>query len=199
MFTTVVDNSVARYTLPDGTNVAFAYDECMSNPVTEFGHPIGIQRDDRDAIMTDPTGVLTEYYELTNRIEELEWLLEDGDEYSGEIREEIEECREQLKGITFLEWQDTNEYGWPTYHVAYRAEEFADAGWNTEKLDSIAKDMAREYSAWANGSVYVMGIEVPGEETEYVGCWPAFDPHDEKDVKDMIADHVDSTDGLAAA
>lgn len=199
MFTTVVDNAVARYTLPDGTNVAFGYDECADNPVTDYEYKIGIQRDERDTIMTDPTGVLTEYYELTNRIETLEWLLEGGDNYSGEVREEIEECREELKGITFFEWQDTNEYGHPAYHVAYRSEELIKDGWNADNLDSIVKDMAREYSAWANGSVYLMGIEVPGEETEYTSCYAGFDPYDEEQVKDLIEDYVGNADGLQAA
>lgn len=224
MFTTVVDNAVARYTLPNGTEVAFAYDESPFNPVEEYEYRIGIQRDERDTIMTDPTGVLTEYYELTNRIEDNRDSLDYARKYLGDelidqalngeldyyehesfddalvaSLDELREDEEELKGITFLEWQDTDEYGWPTYHVAYRAEEFADAGWNTEKLDSIVKGMAREYSAWANGSVYLMGIEVPGDEVEYVSCYAGFDPHDEEQVRDLIADYVGNADGLQAA
>lgn len=204
MFTTVVDNAVARYTLPNGTEVAFGYDECALNPVEECRYPIGIQRDERNTIMTDPTGVLTEYYELTNRIEDLEawceWYrsVSDGEEPE-DAMEEIAECREELKGITFLEWKDTIEYGNPNYHIAYRAEELIKDGWNADNLDSIVKSMAREYSAWANGSVYLMGIEVPGDEVEYVTCYAGFDPYDEEEVKDLIEDYVDSADGLQAA
>lgn len=224
MFTKTIDEAVARYTLPDGTEIAFAYDECASNPVTDYGYPIGIQRGERDSIMTDPTGVLTEYYERANRIEDNRYSLNHARKYlgdelidqalSGELDyynhesfddaliaslDELREDEEEIENITFFEWQDKEEYGWPTYHVAYRAEAFADAGWNTEKLDEIVKGMAREYSAWANGSVYVMGVQVPGEEDEYVACYPGFDPNDEAEVKEIVSDYVTIADVLKRA
>lgn len=194
MFTKTIDNAVARYTLSDGTEIAFAHDEDASNPVTATEYSIGIRRDDRDSITTDPIGVLEEYHGLVERIEDL-----DGDE-SEEALEELEECREALKDITFLEWTDYEEYGHPSYLIAYREEDLIADGWNGDKLDEIVKGMAREYSAWANGSVYVMGIEIPGEEPEYYGCHAGFDPFDEEDVKGIVDGFVGiCPDGLALA
>ena len=204
MFTHTVDSAVARYTLPDGTEIAFAHDDMADNPVTDYGYSIGIERVERHAIATDPTGVLEEYDSLATRIEDLEaWVewfrgVSDGEEPE-EALEELEECREEIKGITFLEWEDKEEYGWPSYRIAYRAEALIADGWNADKLDEIVKGMAREYSAWANGSVYLMGVEVPGEEVEYLSCHAGFDPYDDDEVKDMAEDIVASADGLARA
>ena len=220
MFTTVVDDAVARYTLPDGTEIAFAYDDCASNPVTDCDYPIGIERHERDAVMTDPAGVLAEYDSLDGELEELEYTIatmrqDYGDDavdkaLTGDLEdtpfewweeqalERIDQVRDELKEITYLEWQDTEEYGGPTYRIAYRERDLITQGWRSVNMVELVLGMAREYSAWANGSVYVMGVEVPGEETEYVGCWPSFDPHDEEQVKDMIVDYVASPDGLQA-
>ena len=204
MFTTTNDYAVARYTLPDGTEIAFAHDDMATNPVTDCEYSIGIIRDDRNAIATDPTGVLEEYDSLIPRIEDLEaWIewfrtVNDGEEPE-EALEELEDCRDELKAITFLEWTDKEEYGWPSYRIAYRAADLIADGWNGDKLDEIVKGMAREYSAWANGSVYLMGVEVPGEETEYLCCHAGFDPYNKDEVKDMAEGIVASADGLARA
>lgn len=221
MFTTTNDYAVARYTLPDGTEIAFAHDDMATNPVTDCEYSIGIERDDRDAITTDPAGILEEYDSLADELEELEYTIEHmrrdyGTEavdkaIAGELEEtpfewweeqaldRIDQVRDDLEAITFLEWTDKEEYGWPTYRIAYRAADLIADGWNADKLDEIVKGMAREYSAWANGSVYLMGVEVPGEETEYLCCHAGFDPYDEDEVKDMAEAIVASADGLARA
>ena len=219
MFTTVVDNAVARYTLPNGTEVAFAYDKFPFNPVEEYEYRIGIQRDERNSLATDPIGVLAEYDHLKDELEELEYTIEQMRKYCGaeavekaiageledspfewweeQALERIDQVREELAEITYLEWQDKDEYGWPSYRIAYRAKDMNEDGWNAEKLDSIVKDMAREYSAWANGSMYIMGVEVPGEEVEYLCCHAGFDPYDEEEVKDLLDDYGYNTNGLA--
>lgn len=221
MFIKTIDEAAVRYTLPDGTEIAFAYDEFAANPVTDYGYPIGIVRVERNALETDPTGVLEAHDRLAEELEELEYAIEEmrkdygSDVVDKAIAGELEESsfewfeedalerignvRAELKAITYLEWQDREEYGWPTYRIAYREVDLIAEGWNAEKLDEIVKGMAREYSAWASGSVYVMGIEVPGEEGEYVTCLAGFDPYDEQEVKDIVLDHVASTDGLTRA
>lgn len=204
MFTRTIDDAVARYTLPNGTEVAFAHDECPINPVEEYGYKIGIVRDEWRATETDPMRVLEAYDSLRDRIEDLEewceWYLDvsDGEE-PVDAMEELEECREELKGITYLVWRDKDEYGWPTYRIAYRAKDLIADGWNADNLEDIVKGFAREYSAWACGSVYVMGVEYPDGDTEYLNCYAGFDPNDEDQVKDMVSDCVGSTDGLTAA
>lgn len=204
MFTRTIDDALTRYTLEDGTQVAFAHDECRDNPVEDYGYKIGIQRDERNAMSSDPVGVLAEYDSLHIRIGDLEawceWYrgVSDGEEPI-DAMEELEECREEIKGITYLEWKDTDEYGWPTYRIAYRAEDLIADGWNADKLDEIVKDMAREYSAWACGSIYLMGVETPDGDQEYVVCDPGFDPYDEEEVKDMVSEIVGNADGLARA
>ena len=204
MFTRTIDDAVARYTLEDGTTVAFAYDECRDSPVECCEFRIGIQRDERNAMSSDPVGVLAEYDSLHLRIEDLEawceWYrgVSDGEEPI-DAMEELEDCREELKDITYLEWVDHDEWGWPKYRIAYRAEDLIEDGWNADQLDEIVRGMAREYSAWACGSVYLMGVETPDGETEYHECYAGFDPYDEDQVKGLVSEFVDSVDGLARA
>ena len=204
MFTRTVDDAVARYTLADGTQVAFGHDECRENPVEEVGIPIGIVRDHWRAEASDPMRVLEAYDSLRDRIEDLEewceWYqgVSDGEEPLDAL-EELEDCREELKGITYLEWQDKEEYGWPTYRIAYRAEDLVKEGWRGDHLDEIIKAFAREYSAWANGSVYLMGVETPDGDVEYVDCHAGFDPLDEDQVEILVTEFAGSADGLTAA
>ncbi|UBI10032.1 hypothetical protein LA324_05330 [Corynebacterium coyleae] len=208
---TVTDNAVARYETKDGATIAFAFDECPSNPLEDVdGVVIGIARDERDVTTFDPTGVLEEYDELAMRIEDNKANLDYARKYlgdelidralSGELDyyyhesfdyalvaslDELREDEEELKGIVYLEWQDLEEYGWPNYRIAYRPEDMIKQGWNADRLDEIVKGMAREYSAWANGSIYIMGVEHPDGEEEYIPCWAGFDPCDLKDVEGM--------------
>ena len=147
MFTRTVDEAVMRYETDEGVQIAFAYDHDAPNPVEEYGYSIGITRDDRGAISTDPTGVLEEYEGLATRIEDLEaWIewfrgVSDGEEPEDAL-EELEECREEIEGITFLEWTDEEEYGWPSYRVAYRVEDLIADGFNADKLGEIVKGLS---------------------------------------------------------
>ena len=133
MFTRTIDDAVARYTLEDGTCVAFAHDECRDNPVEDYGYPIGITMDDRNAMATDPHGILEEHDNLEDRIADLqawcEWYrgVSDGEEPIDAL-EELEDCKDELKDITYLEWKDKDEYGWPTYRIAYRAKRYGRCG-----------------------------------------------------------------------
>ena len=204
MFTTVTDYAVARYVMDDGTQIAFAHDDMATDPVKEFDCPLGIIRNERGYAATDELGVLAEYDELTERLGDLEdevaWCKDQGHEVDEAWLDELAEVREELKGITYLEWQDNNEYGWPEYRIAYRKSDFERKGWNLDMLDAIVKDMAREYSAWANGSVFIMGVETPDNGyTEYFGCRAGFDPYDMDEVKDMVHETIGYPVGLRAA
>lgn len=203
MFTTVTDYAVARYVMDDGTQIAFAYDDMATDPVKDYGYPLGIERNERGYVATDDLGVLAEYDELTERLGDLEdevaWYASVGREADEACLDELAEVREELKDITYLEWQDTNEYGRPEYRIAYRKSDFERQGWNLDMLDAIVKDMAREYSAWANGSVFMMGVETPdNDDTEYFGCLAGFDPSDMDEVKDMVHATIGYPVGLRA-
>ena len=177
--------------------------------------PIGIQRDGRDALETDPTGVLGQYRRAMEAREEGEWVLEnlgmtleevneawdrgDSDDIDVFTMMSLEEYRDAcqfLAEVKYLEWTDDEEYGWPSYKIVYRESGLVAQGWNADNLDEIVKGMAREYSAWACGSVYLMGIESPSGEPEYLGLHAGFDPWNESEVKDVAAGYVENVELL---
>lgn len=194
MFTTVYDDAVTRYTLPDGTEVAFGVDEAPSNPVEEFDYPIGIECMERGSITTDPEGLLGLHDRLRDALAECDYLLDEKvmslddalDPADEGILREYEDITEQLERLAYMEWTDTNEYGHPTYRVAYRPADMISAGWSADRLPEIVEGMAREYSAWAQGTVYVMGVETPGSTEVYRGMHYGMDPYDIDQVAEEL-------------
>lgn len=209
MFTRVVDDAVARYVLADGTEVAFAHDFDSANPVVEFDYPIGIERMERGSIAADPVGLLARYDRLNEAAEEGGHLLgelgmtldealeqEDLDPVDTVSLREYENAQAQLERLTYMEWTDTNEYGHPTYRIVYDREMMDHEGWNVDRLDSIVKEMAREYSAWTCGSLYVMGVEDPENGPVYMGVPADMDPDDMDDVAELLEDRGYNTNGM---
>lgn len=213
MFYTVTDNAVARYTTDNGTSIAVAYDECADNPLEFMDAPLGIQSLDRHGAGFDPAGVLEDYLYYREMLESGEDCLaslevsleefweteEDRDPVDLSIMDDYETALEELKDIVFFEWRDTDEWGWPGFRVAYRVSGMREAGYNAERLDDIAKDMAREFSAWANGSVYVVGVENADGEAEYIGGFVGIDPNDADEIRGLVEDHGFDAEGLRSA
>lgn len=220
MFTRTVDEAVVRYETDEGVKIAFAYDHDAPNPVEEYGYSIGIQRLEWDYIATDPRGILEDWHrtgEVIAEADAMAWAMgmsldealakleTDEDRPAGEeeldpVDEEIlRDCREAMderKDLVRFEWTDYEEYGHPTYEVVYSLKGLSDEGWSLGHADEIVKGMAREYSAWANGSVYLMGIETPEGVESYTNCWPVIDPSDPDEVAEEIEAHGYSSKGL---
>ena len=221
MFTRTVDEAVMRYETDEGVQIAFAYDHDASNPVAEYGYSIGIQRFGRDWMPTDPHGILERWNRTGEAIEEAEGvarlkgltldealakLESDEDRPAGEeeeldpVDEEIFrdclEAMEERKDMVRIVWTDYAEWGHPDYEVVYSLKGLANEGWKLDYADQIVKDMAREYSAWANGSVYVMGVETDEGDEEFYSCRPGFDPFSMNDVAEELDIHGYNSKGL---
>lgn len=218
MFTKFIDESVAHYTLADGTEIAFAYDQDAPDPVIDCAYPIGIERDECNATATDPTGVLEEYDRLADELDDLELIIAEMhkdhgsetidkaiacelddipfDERELQALKRIKDARDEFKAITYLEWQNREEPGWPSYRIAYREADLIKDGRDSEMLDEIVKGMAREYSMWECGSVYLMGIQAPGEEVEYYSVFAGFNPFNEEEVRAWVIGDHGNADGL---
>ena len=213
MFTRTVDDAVARYETDEGVKIAFAYDHDAPNPVEEYGYSIGIKRLEWDYIATDPHGLLEDWHRTEEAIAEADamaWAMgmtldealaelddnEDLDPVYAVILHECREAMQERKDLVRIEWTDYAEYWHPTYEVVYSLKGLSDEGWNRHRADEIVKSLAREYSAWANGSVYLMGVETPQGEEEYHSCWPGVDPSDPDEVAEEIEAHGYSSKGL---
>lgn len=220
IYTHTVDNAVARYETDAGLKVAFALDDDAPNPVVEDGYSIGIRRFGRGWMPTDPHGLLEDWERAGEAIEEAEdvaslmgltleealaKLEPDEDRSAGEeelypVDEEIfRAClnaMEERKDMVRIVWTDYAEWGEPCYEVVYSLEGLANEGWNLDRADEIVKGLAREYSAWANGSMYVMGVETVEGDEEFYGCPAGFDPHGMNDVAEELDVHGYSSKGL---
>lgn len=196
MFYTTTDNAVARYEFPDGTEVAFGYDHDASNPLEDFddgfasiGRVLGRGYSDHDPNgfmkeMDDYEYALDQYvseihtsvYYLTQKYGE-RWFENPKAHESGlfeELVEFLETEDEPEKPAHLHEYtlQATNEWGHPEFRVVINAEEFekrVGREATPENLASEAQALVDLYGAWAEGSVYMVGITLPGEDTEYIG------------------------------
>ena len=220
MFTHTVDNAVVRYETDEGVKIAFAYDHDAPNPVEEYGYSIGIKRLGRNWLPTDPHGLLEDWDRIEKAIEEAEDVailkgltldealakLESGeDRPAGEeeldpvdevvLRDCLEAMREREDMVRIV-WTDYAEWDHPAYEVVYSLDGLDNEGWNLDLADEIVKDLAREYSAWANGSMFIMGVETPQGEEEYQACWPGADPYNLEEVKDLVEEWGISPKGL---
>ena len=215
MFTTVTDHALARWELSDGTTIAVGYDEYAGNPLEMYGTTsVGIVRDERNALAFDPTGVLEDYDHYQDMVGDGSYILSmygmtleafndavddesiDPDYFELSAIDDYVSALEELEDIVYLEWEDTKEYGRQIYRIAYRPSVMIAQGWHEDRLDESVIGMAREYSAWVNGSVYLVGIETPDGDTEYTSLYAGSDYDDEDAIKDIVLDIHGNVDGF---
>lgn len=196
MFYSTIDNAVARYEFPDGTEVAFAYDHDVDNPLEYFadgyasiGRVLGRGYTDHD-----PNGfmkemddweyardqyadeIYTSVYFLTKEFGE-RWFENPKAHESGlfeELVEFLENEDEPEKPANLHEYtlQATNEWGHPEFRVVINAEEYEKLTGREatpENLAIEAQSLVDLYGAWAEGSVYMVGITLPDEEDYCIG------------------------------
>ena len=195
MFYSKIDNAVSRYEFPDGTEVAFAHDHDADNPMEDFNDNFAsIGRSGDRYTDHDPNGFMKEMddyeYALDQYVNEIHTSVYYLTKAYGERWFENPKAHESglfEELVEFLETEDepekpahlheytlraTNEWGHPEFRVVIDAEayeQFVGQEATPENLESEAKAMVDLYGAWAEGSVYMVGITLPDGETEYIG------------------------------
>lgn len=204
MFTRVVDEAINRVT-HNGYEVAVTYDPCPFNPLEDMDiQGLGIRSHERDTIDYDPDSTLRDYQGLVSDKEEaldfIGWRFEDcrqehGDNWWEHVDENtphyamfaqdiidaieaIDDYNEQLESYEVYEYVAYDEYGHPRYTVVVDMQLFKETwGPAYSEYKDIVLSMAKDYAAWANGSVYVIGVDNDGD-TEYLGNVIGIDPYD---------------------
>lgn len=214
MFYTTVDNSIARYEFDNGIEVAFAYDsdaECppsFDDPTTV---PVGVRRKGADAIAHDPHGLFDSYDSEDYRLNRdfLDFMVTRfsmayGDDFLLNPEAWADDEWEELVDLTDWDVQlappahvkvftyvARDEYGWPVFEVAVDLKRLADLrgisydSLSPDVIESEVDSYGREYAAWAEGSVYQMGIETSDGDTDYIGDLVGWDIHDVDTVREM--------------
>lgn len=195
MFYTTTDNAIERYEFPDGTEVAFGYDHDASNPMEDFADKFAsIGRTTDYSTDHDPNGFMKEMddwkYDLDQYVSEIHTSVYYLTQKYGERWFENPEAHESglfEELVEFLEREDepekpahlheftlqaTNEWGHPEFRVIIDAEayeQFVGLEATPENLAREAQSLVDLYGAWAEGSVLMVGITLPDEDTEYIG------------------------------
>ena len=205
MFTYVVDDAINRVTYQD-TEIAVSYDDCASNPLDDMDiQGFAIRSHERNTIDYDPDRTLLDYQGLVNDKEEaldyIGWMMkyrrqEHGDNWWEvvdentphyarfaqsiiEAIEAIDDYDSQLESYEVYEYVAVDEYGHPRYTVVVDMPLFKLAwGPSCSEYKDIALSIAKEYAAWANGSVYIVGVEREDEEADYMGGFVGLDVFD---------------------
>lgn len=207
MFTHVVDDAINRVEF-EGGEVAAVYDDCASNPLEDFEiKGLGIHSHERNTIDYDPDRTLKDYqgllddkgdalYDIETTFSLLRkeygeaWWEKDTDDmpeyedWAQDIIDDIDaidDYDDQLESFEVLEYTAYEEYGHPVYTVVVDTPLFK-SSWacaNTMDKDFVSS-LAKEYAAWANGSVYVIGFTDSDGETEYAGNVVGIDPYDDE-------------------
>lgn len=164
IFTRTTDEAIDRFTLEDGTEVAVGYDHDAEEPFQQsdaWSHM---------AIRRAGTGI-NEWFgdERLGR----DWDGWENFEGSGLTPEEAEcwfryttECPGKSFDITV-----TDLYGWPEFQVVIGNVFWEHHGidYSEERAQKEAEELAKTWGAWAEGSVYLIEVEHPDGEVQYVG------------------------------
>lgn len=165
MFTHEIDNAVERYSFGN-VRVAFAYDMDAHDPVSDHDYLFcGIQRMDNNSHSSDGSGWLHEYETLSEEMEELE-----GGNDSWSMRD-VEEVREEVAEYAYFELKAFEEYGWPMFCIAIHKSTATEVtGYDSEDWEEFARGIVDTYAQWAEGRVYMVGVEDSATgEIEYMG------------------------------
>mgnify|MGYP007126750603 CR=1 FL=1 len=205
MFTRVVDEAINRVT-HNGYEVAVAYDPCPFNPLEDMDiQGFAIRSHERNTIDHDPDGTMRDYQGLVSDKEEaldyIGWIFdyqrqahgdnwwehvdENNPSYAARAQdvidgiEAIDDYDSQLESYEVYEYVAVDEYGHPRYTVVVDMPLFKLAwGPSCSEHKDIALSIAKDYAAWANGSVYLIGAARGDEEAEYIGNVIGIDPYD---------------------
>lgn len=205
MFTRVVDEAINRVT-HNGYEVAVAYDPCPFNPLEDMDiQGFAIRSHERNTIDYDPDGTMKDYEDLledkdrilvdieltfeilSERYGKAWWEKDTEDmpgyeEWAQDIIDDIDvidDYNDQLESYEVYEYVAYDEYGHPRYTVVVDMPLFKlswGPTWSGYK--AVALGMAKDYAAWANGSVYLIGAARGDEEAEYIGNVIGIDPYD---------------------
>lgn len=205
MFTRVVDEAINRVT-HSGYEVAVAYDPCPFNPLEGMDiQGFAIRSHERNTIDYDPDGTLKDYEDLLEDKDRIlvdieltfeilserygkAWWEKDTEDMPGYEEwaqdiidgiEAIDDYNDQLESYEVFEYTACEEYGAPVYTVVVDIPRF-EASWgpSCSEYKDIALSLAKDYAAWANGSVYIIGAARGDEEPEYISNVIGIDPYD---------------------
>lgn len=205
MFTRTVDHALNRLDYK-GTEIAVALDLDADNPLYDMDiQGFAIRSHERNTIDYDPDGTLRDYQGLVNDKEEaldyIGWIFnyqrqahgdnwwehvdENDPSYAARAQgiidgiEAIDDYNDRLESYEVYEYVAYDEYGHPRYTVVVEAPVFA-ASWgpSCSEYKDIALSLAKDYAAWANGSVYIIGAARGDEEPEYISNVIGIDPYD---------------------
>ncbi|TRX43735.1 hypothetical protein [Corynebacterium guaraldiae] len=214
MFTHVVDDAINRFEYK-GMEIAVTYDEHAENPLDIMEiKGFAIRSHERDTIDYDPDRTLRDYQGLLedkdNAIGDIEvtfvllrerygktwweWVDENTTHYAGWAQdviddiEAIDDYNDQLESYEVYEFVAVDEYGHPRYTVVVDVPLFKRSwGPSCSEYKDIAMSLAKDYAAWVNGSVYVIGVERgEDEEDSLVGGVIGIDPYDEKALIEFV-------------
>lgn len=209
MFTRIVDEAINRVTYQD-TEIAVSYDPCSFNPLDDMEiQGLAIRSHERNTIDYDPDGTLKDYEDLledkdrilvdieltfeilSERYGKAWWEKDTEDmpgyeEWAQDIIDDIDvidDYNNQLESYEVYEYVAVDEYGHPRYTVVVDMPVF-EASWgpSCSEYKDIVLSLAKDYAAWANGSVYVIGVDRLDTEEEYIGGVIGIDPYDDKDL-----------------
>ena len=205
MFTRIVDEAINRVTYQD-TEIAVSYDPCSFNPLDDMEiQGLAIRSHERNTIDYDPDETL-KYYEYLledkdNALVDIEttfeilserygkaWWEKDTEDMPGyeewaqdiiDDIDRIDDSNSRRESYEVFEYTAYEEYGAPVYTVFVDMPVF-EASWgpSCSEYKDIALSLAKDYAAWANGSVYVIGVDRLDTEEEYIGGVIGIDPYD---------------------
>ena len=199
MFTRTIDDALDRHMFGH-IEVAFAHDYDAEDPMSWNDHLFaGIQRNDDNSIPSDQDGHLTEYYRLLDHKEEaldnlnilgsmwadkgvdLSRLGEENEVEEYEAYEYIDSMNcyddtvEEMNEYREYNLQAWDEWGAPEFRIVINvdlARENTGLELATEEsIEELAQGIVDSYGAWAEGSVYVVGIEnhETGDDDDIMG------------------------------
>lgn len=162
MFYRIVDEAVARYEFSNGVEVAFVYDDCPPDPISDWDvHPVGVYRNDGNSIVTDPHGIIAEWDYWLEDMERFELALEDGEATEDDIPEAPE-------GLHRFVMRDYDRWGWPEFVVIVDMGLAKKNGMVGTSAEEFAKDAVADYGRWAAGEVLTAGVSAPGRDDEFL-------------------------------
>lgn len=214
MFTHVVDDAINRFE-HKGMEIAVTHDEYAENPLDIMEiKGFAIRSHERDTIDYDPDRTLLDYQGLVNDKDEaldyIGWIIKyqrqaHGDNWWEHVDENnpsyvaraqdiidcieaIDDYNDQLESYEVYEYVAVDEYGHPRYTVVVDMPLFKLSwGPSYSEYKDIAMSLAKDYAAWVNGSVYVIGVERgEDEEDSLVGGVIGIDPYDEKALIEFV-------------
>lgn len=217
MFTHVVDDAINRFEYK-GMEIAVTYDDCAANPLDIMQvQGFAIQSHERNSIDYDPCGTLRDYQGLLedkdNALGDIEvtfvllrerygktwweWVDENTTNYAEWAQDVIDDIdaiddyNDQLESYEVYEYVAYDEYGHPRYTVVVDMPLFKlswGPTWSGYK--AVALGMAKDYAAWANGSVYVIGLDRGEDEEESLaGNVIGIDPYDNEALIEFVENH----------